>query len=592
MIGFRMRLLPALICLVAPCLPAAEIHLPPGTNVVDVRDYGAKGDGVTDDTVALRAAMKAAIERGRYRGMPFVWLPRGTYLVSGPLESRVADSGWSSGWRAGMLLCGESRSGTVIRLQDGAAGYGDANAPKALVATGSESDGHDKNPSGGGNRAFRHALINLTLDVGANPGAVGLDYITNNRGTVEDVTIRAPAGAGWCGLRMERNWPGPALIEGVAIEGFQFGIRTDQYQYGMVFHDLTLSGQRELGWRNTNNVLSVQGLTYHGTAPFFNSTGDGSFLTLLDATLSGGSATVPAISGKGVVVLRRTTTTGFPPLEARGAIRAIGGGEARPLDLPIEACPRYEPTTSAEWTVVGDEDALQKAIDANATAIAIRSPGFTVTRTIELRGTVKLIRGFNAHLGVAKDKPVSPLVRYTGTGTVIWEHCSFEGPIEHVSTGGLALRHVDLGEVADGCGYRATAGGRTWIVDAIGKGYEIAKGHRFWGWQVNAEFGEKPLLVNRGNMWLLGLKTEGEMTCIANEGGDLEVLGAMLYPLGKPGPRTPKVPAFTNNGGGRVALSFALNGGNWYPTWYQDEAGAVPGPKGQRGYALLSAGTR
>ena len=570
-------------------LIAAEIHLPPGTNVVDVREHGAKGDGVTDDTAALRESVKIAIERGRYSGMPFVWLPKGTYLVSGPVESRVADTGWASGWRAGMLLCGESRGGTIIKLIDGADGFGDPQKPKALIATGSESDGTDNNPSGGGNRAFRHAVINLTIDVGANPGAVGLDYITNNRGTVEDVTIRAPSGSGWCGLRMERNWPGPALIEGVAIEGFQFGIRTDQYQYGMTFHDLTLSGQRELGWRNTSNVLSVQGLVYHGPAPFFIGTGDGSFLTLLDAVLSGGDGATPAITSKGAVVLRRVTASGFAPLIPQGATLAIGGGDAQPLDLAIEPCPRYEPATKEEWTVVSDEAAFQKAIDANATAIAIASPGFTVSKTIELRGKVKLIRGFNAHLGMAKDNPVSPMVRYTGTGTVIWEHCSFRGQIEHASTGGLALRHVDLGELgASGC-YQATAAGRTWIVDAIGKGYEVAKGHRFWGWQVNAEFGKKPLLINRGTMWILGFKSEGEMTCIANEGGDLELLGAMLYPLGQPGPRTPKVPAFTNHGGGRVALTFALNGSNRYPTWYADEAGPVAGPKGKRGYALLSA---
>ncbi len=228
-------------------LTAAEVHLPAGTNVVNVHDFGATGDGKTDDTAALRAAVKAAIERGRYRGMPFVWLPKGTYVVSGPLESRVGDSGWASGWRAGMLLYGESRHGTVIRLADGAEGYGDPQKPKAVIATGSESDGDDKNPDGGGNRAFRHSVINLTVDIGVNPGAVGIDYITNNRGTVEDVTIRAPANSGWCGLRMERNWPGPALIQDVMIQGFQFGIRTDQYQYGMTFQGLTLRGQREVG---------------------------------------------------------------------------------------------------------------------------------------------------------------------------------------------------------------------------------------------------------------------------------------------------------------------------------------------------------
>jgi len=290
-------------------------------------------------------------------------------------------------------------------------------------------------------------------------------------------------------------------------------------------------------------------------------------------------------------VLRRVTTNGFPAVEGQGTTLAVAGGEAKPLDLPIEACPRYEPSTQAEWTVVADEPALISALAANAVAIAIASPGFPLTKTLEISGSTKLMRGFNAHLGMPKEAPFDPLIRYSGRDTLVIEHCSFAGAVEHTGKGGLALRHVDLGELAGGKGYRGIGPGKTWIVDAIGRDYLVEKGHRYWGWQVNSEFGDKPLLVNRGTMWILGLKTEGEMTCIANEGGDLEVLGAMLYPLGKSGPRTPKVPAFTN-AGGRVALTFALNGQNWYPTWYQDEVGPVKGPKGQRGYALLSAGPR
>jgi polygalacturonase len=51
------------------------------TNVVNVRDTGAKGDGKTDDTAALQAAFDEARRRGR-----MVWLPPGDYNYTNELK--------------------------------------------------------------------------------------------------------------------------------------------------------------------------------------------------------------------------------------------------------------------------------------------------------------------------------------------------------------------------------------------------------------------------------------------------------------------------------------------------------------------------
>lgn len=48
-------------------------------DVVSVKDFGAKGDGVTDDTAAIQAALNAG-------GGRTVWFPSGTYLVSETLQ--------------------------------------------------------------------------------------------------------------------------------------------------------------------------------------------------------------------------------------------------------------------------------------------------------------------------------------------------------------------------------------------------------------------------------------------------------------------------------------------------------------------------
>ena len=82
---------------------------PNARTVYNAKELGAKGDGVTDDTEAL----KAAYIRTNKGGM--LYLPAGTYLVSGPLETQKCSGNW---------IEGEGRDKTIIKLKDNCAGYG------------------------------------------------------------------------------------------------------------------------------------------------------------------------------------------------------------------------------------------------------------------------------------------------------------------------------------------------------------------------------------------------------------------------------------------------------------------------------------
>jgi hypothetical protein len=68
------------VLLIAVCLVAALAlyAAPPSARVFDVREHGARGDGQTDDTAAIQAALTAAKEAGG--GTVFV--PEGTYIIT------------------------------------------------------------------------------------------------------------------------------------------------------------------------------------------------------------------------------------------------------------------------------------------------------------------------------------------------------------------------------------------------------------------------------------------------------------------------------------------------------------------------------
>ena len=82
--------------------------------VLSARDFGAKGDGVTDDTAAIQAALDAA----EAAGGAVVRLEAGTYVVSG---SGKASAGCLQ-IGSNVVLAGDGQDETVIKLADGSRG--------------------------------------------------------------------------------------------------------------------------------------------------------------------------------------------------------------------------------------------------------------------------------------------------------------------------------------------------------------------------------------------------------------------------------------------------------------------------------------
>ena len=86
------------------------------TRVFDVkRDFGARGDGRTDDTAAVQRAIDAAREHGRGA---IAYLPTGSYVVSKTL--RIEGSGYAVGGTGFMsrLVWRGAEGGTIVAVHD------------------------------------------------------------------------------------------------------------------------------------------------------------------------------------------------------------------------------------------------------------------------------------------------------------------------------------------------------------------------------------------------------------------------------------------------------------------------------------------
>lgn len=168
--------------------------------------YGATGDGVTDDTAAIQAALSAYPNSQR-----IIYLPNGTYLVSKTLTWPAGTPGTGNEFK-NVILQGQNQSKTVVKLKNSNPGFTDVRHPQAVIYTGLA-------PA----QRFGNSIRNLTVDTGVgNAGAIGVQFNASNQGAMRQVTIQSGDGLGVNGLDMNfTDEIGPLLVKGVTVKGFQ-----------------------------------------------------------------------------------------------------------------------------------------------------------------------------------------------------------------------------------------------------------------------------------------------------------------------------------------------------------------------------------
>lgn len=553
---------PLLVCLLAgvgvafgaptPSVPTAFTY-PDHTNVVNVTraPYLAKGDGVTDDTAALQLAINE--NTGRHRVLFF---PPGTYLVSATLTWPKKWAG-KDNWGKTMLR-GQSRDHCIIRLKDGT--FTDGKKPQAIMWCG-----------GFGSADWFHNYVeNLTFDVGTgNPGAIALQFYSNNSGAVRDCRFLAPKGSGAMGLDLgHRDMNGPLLVRNCEVIGFQRGITTARAVNGQTFEHITLRGQTQFGFDNEGQTISIRGLTSENAVPAVRSYGT---LTLIEAQLSsgGGVTKLPAIINYngGRIFLRDITTRGYaralgdvktpdwfavtrlPATEKPGTLgtdipeycsetpTSPFLAPATSPRLPIKETPEVpwdDPKTWANVDAFGADPshqkdsaaAVQKAMDSGATTVFL--PGsYKLGATVIVRGKVRRIVGLGGMVNYGKRERPDFRITDGDAPVVLMEHFAYVH-------GGLELdtrRTVVLRSVSD-CDLTNTPraeGGELFFEDVVTHNLHLRK-QRLWARQLNVENQGTHITNDNSDVWVLGYKTERGGTLLHTRGGGRsEVLGGFSY---------------------------------------------------------------
>ncbi len=557
----------AAILFAASIAHAENIVFPDDANILNVKasPYNAKGDGISDDTEAIRSAFQST-------GM--LYFPNGTYLVSGAIVPPHRKGKVPSR----RVLQGQSMAGAVIKLKDNTPAFGNPAAPLGLFKMSHAPE-----------QAFRNGVRNLTIDTGkGNAGAIGMQYYASNQGGMHHVSIRSGDGQGKIGLDLNFSGNnGPLLVKDIRVSGFDIGIDGGSGHL-CTFEQVKVENQNQIGFFSQSYAF-VRGFSsvQKNAIPAVLTKGH-SLVTLLDARCEGtGAAAI--VAGGQAMLARNVATIGYDNAIKQGDTMIKGPNVAEwtaqpvqslflspphSLDLPIKETPEVPWDDPKTWANVlkfapprdntkkSREDfditeAFQKAIDSGATTVYFPTleadadkDKYHLRGTVYVRGNVRRILGMEAEFravpgslgpddeaqfaeNFGKEKPAKIVIDKGAAPVVVIERFNsmYGGfSIENRSPRTLVVSSM----FAQNIGLLPGAGDL--FVEDLCFAFLDINGQNVWMRQANMEASypgsqanPRPnVRQNGGTLWVHGLKTEQNRTKLIVKNGAAEVSAFIL----------------------------------------------------------------
>ncbi len=201
-------------------------------------EFGARADGMTDDTEAIQNAIDKVSST---TGAGVLFVPEGTYRLTKTVYV------WP-----GVRLIGYGQNRPVFKLAANTPGFQEGNEKYMLFFSGGR--GRDGGaPRDGGAGTFYGAMSNIDIEIGAgNPAAIGIRFHVAQHSYLAHMDFRL--GSARAGIKDIGN-----EVENLHFHGGQFGIITRRSAPGwpIAVIDCTFEGQREAAIRCDEAGLAV-----------------------------------------------------------------------------------------------------------------------------------------------------------------------------------------------------------------------------------------------------------------------------------------------------------------------------------------------
>ncbi|KZP14824.1 glycoside hydrolase family 55 protein [Athelia psychrophila] len=220
----------------------------------NVKDFGAKGDGVTDDTAAINSAISSGNRCGGGTCSSstvtpaVIYFPAGTYVVSAPLIAYYSSQ-----------LIGDARTPPTLKATAGFAGIAVIDAD-VYEAGGAEWYTNQDN--------FFRSVRNFVIDITAvSSGGTGLHWQVSQATSLVNVVVNMSTASGTTqqGMFMENGSGG--FMGDLVFNGGKYGIWTGNQQFTV--RNITVNNAQTAIFADWNWGWTFQGVTINNCAVGF-----------------------------------------------------------------------------------------------------------------------------------------------------------------------------------------------------------------------------------------------------------------------------------------------------------------------------------